>query len=127
LEDNKFPKGLTPLESSFSSSDVGNKKDKEEESKRKIGVYFSVNIGTHDNPKILKIGAQCSEKEKHKFMELFHEFKDVFAWSYEDLVVLILMLFNMLFLSRKKQNQLGKDKDLSILPWKLPLERKLKN
>jgi hypothetical protein len=31
LEENKFPKGLTPLERSFSSSDVGNKKDKEEE------------------------------------------------------------------------------------------------
>jgi hypothetical protein len=64
LEDNKFPKGLTPLESSFSSSDVGNKKDKEEESKRKIGSIVSVNIGTRDDPKILKIGAQCSEKEK---------------------------------------------------------------
>jgi hypothetical protein len=25
IEDNKIPKGLTPLESSFSSSDVGNK------------------------------------------------------------------------------------------------------
>jgi hypothetical protein len=61
LEDNKFPKGLTPLESSFSSSDVGNKKNKEEEeSKRNIGDIVSLNIGTHDNPKTLKIGAQCS-------------------------------------------------------------------
>jgi hypothetical protein len=31
LEENKFPKGLTPLENSFSSSDVGNKKNIEEE------------------------------------------------------------------------------------------------
>jgi hypothetical protein len=32
MEDNKIPKGLNPLESSFSSSDVGNKgKHKEEE------------------------------------------------------------------------------------------------
>jgi hypothetical protein len=43
LEDDKFPKGMTPLESSFSSSDVGNKKNvEEEESKIKIGdiVFF---------------------------------------------------------------------------------------
>jgi hypothetical protein len=34
LEDNKIPKGLTHLESSFSTSDVSNNKDhKEEESK----------------------------------------------------------------------------------------------
>jgi hypothetical protein len=37
MEDNKIPKGLTPLESSFSSSNVGNKeKQNEEESKRKV-------------------------------------------------------------------------------------------
>jgi hypothetical protein len=61
LEDNKLPKGLTPIESSFSSNDVGNKKYKEEElSKRNIGDIVSLNIGTHDNPKTLKIGAQCS-------------------------------------------------------------------
>jgi hypothetical protein len=41
LEDNKFPKGLTPLEISFSSSDVGNKKEKEEEiQKEKLEVPF---------------------------------------------------------------------------------------
>jgi hypothetical protein len=44
-----------------------------------------VNIGTEEDPKILKIGAQCSETEKKKFMDLFHEFRDVFAWSYADL------------------------------------------
>ena len=45
IEDNKIPKGLNPLESSFSSSDVGNKeKHKEEESKRKVGETISLNI-----------------------------------------------------------------------------------
>jgi hypothetical protein len=79
-------KGLTPLESSFSSSDVGNKeKHKEEESKRKVGETISLNIGTPDCPKNVKIGAQCSDEEKLKFTELLHEFQDVFAWSYEDL------------------------------------------
>jgi hypothetical protein len=44
-----------------------------------------VNIGTEEYPKVLKIGAQCFEDEKKKFMDLFYEFKDVFSWSYEDL------------------------------------------
>jgi hypothetical protein len=86
LEDNKFPKGLTPLENSFSTSDVGSHDDKkEEESKRKIGDLIPLNIGTPEQPKVLKVGAQCSKEEKAKFMDLFCEFKDVFSWSYEDL------------------------------------------
>ena len=61
IEDDKFPKGLTPLESSFSTSDFG-KKEKfvEEESKRKVGGIVSMNIGTSDDPKILKIGDHFS-------------------------------------------------------------------
>jgi len=42
-----------------------------------------VNIGTQEDPNILKIGAQCLEQEKHKFMDLSFQFWDVFAWSYE--------------------------------------------
>jgi hypothetical protein len=104
LEDDKFPKVLTPLESSFSSSDVGNKKNVEEEdSKRKIGDTISLNIGTHDSPKILKVGSQCSDHEK-KIMELFYEFKDFFPSHMRIFMVLILISYNILFLSRKKQN-----------------------
>jgi hypothetical protein len=77
---------LTPLESSFSSSDVGNKeKHKEEESKRKVGETISLNIGTPESPKNVKIGAQCSEEEKLKFTKLLGDFQDNFSWSYEDL------------------------------------------
>jgi hypothetical protein len=77
---------LTPLESSFSSSDVGNKeKQKEEESKRKVGETISLNIGTPESPKNFKIGAQCSNEERMKFAKLLGEFQYVFAWSYEDL------------------------------------------
>jgi hypothetical protein len=71
MEDNKIHKGLTPLESSFSSSDVGNKeKHKEEESKRKVGETISFNIGTPESPNNVKIGAQCSDEEKLKFSKL---------------------------------------------------------
>jgi hypothetical protein len=86
MEDDKSPKGLTPLESSFLSSDVSNKETrKEEESKRKVGDTISLNLGTFKSPKMVKLGAQCSDEEKAKFTELLREFQDVFAWSYEDL------------------------------------------
>jgi hypothetical protein len=86
MEENKILKGLTPLESSFSSSDVGNKeKHKEDESKRKVGEIVSLNIGTPNCPKNVKIGAKCTDEEKLKFTKLLHEFQDVFSWSYEDL------------------------------------------
>jgi hypothetical protein len=68
MEDDKFPKVLTPLKSSFSSSDVGNKEThKEEESKRKVGDTISLNMGTHESPKIIKLGAQCYDEEKVEF------------------------------------------------------------
>jgi ribonuclease HI len=102
IEDEKFPKGLTPLESSFSSSDVGNKEThKEEESKRKVGDTISLNIGTSESPKIIKLGAQCSDEEKEKFTELLCEFQDVFPGHTRIFVVLILLSYNMPFLSRK--------------------------
>jgi hypothetical protein len=86
MEDNKIPKGLIHLESSFSLSDVGNKEShKEEESKRKVGETISLNIGTLESPKKIKIGAQCFDEEKLKFARLLGEFQDVFSWSYEDL------------------------------------------
>ena len=66
--------------------DVGNKeKHKEEESKRKVGETISLNIGTLNCPKNVKIGTQCFDEEKLKFKELLHEFQDVFSWYYEDL------------------------------------------
>ena len=86
MEDNKILKGLTPLESSFSSSDVGNKeKNKEEDSKRKVGETISLNIGIPKSPKNVKIGAKCFDEEKLKFARPLGEFQDVFSWSYEDL------------------------------------------
>jgi hypothetical protein len=50
-----------------------------------VGETISLNIGTPNSPKNVKIGAKCSDEEKLKFIELLHEFQDVFAWSYEDL------------------------------------------
>jgi hypothetical protein len=87
IEDDKIPKGLTPLETSFSSSDVGNKdKQKEEGSKRKVGETISLNIGTPESPKNVKIGAQCSDVREMKFANLLGELQYVFSSSYKDLL-----------------------------------------
>jgi hypothetical protein len=50
-----------------------------------VGDTISLNLGTPESPKIVKLGTQCFDKEKEKFTELLREFQDVFAWSYEDL------------------------------------------
>jgi ribonuclease HI len=48
-------------------------------------TYEKVNLGTNENPQFINLGLGCSKQEKHAFIKLFKEFKDVFAWTYEDL------------------------------------------
>ena len=43
------------------------------------------NIGTEEKPKLIKISEALPLDEKLKYINLFKEFQDVFAWSYEDL------------------------------------------
>ena len=43
------------------------------------------NIGSEEEPKMIKLSKTLPTLIKHKYIELFKEFKDVFAWSYEDL------------------------------------------
>jgi hypothetical protein len=48
-----------------------------------VGETISLNIGTLETPKNVKIGSKCSNEEKVKFSKLLGKFQDVFAWSYE--------------------------------------------
>ena len=43
------------------------------------------NIGTAENPKMIKLSKNLPPDQKLKYIDLFKEFQDVFAWSYEDL------------------------------------------
>ena len=43
------------------------------------------NIGTEENPKIIKLSKKLPEREKREYVELMKRYTDVFAWSYEDL------------------------------------------
>jgi hypothetical protein len=43
------------------------------------------NIGSNESPKLVKLSKYIPIEQKKKYTELLKEYKDVFAWSYEDL------------------------------------------
>ena len=47
--------------------------------------YEIINLGTELNPQTINLGINCNPGEKTTFIKLFKEFKDVFAWTYDDL------------------------------------------
>jgi len=48
-------------------------------------IYETCNLGTRDNSQNINLGNVCSEQERSTFIKLFKEYKDVFAWTYDDL------------------------------------------
>eukprot|EP00253_Pinus_taeda_P029729 PITA_29729 len=73
--------GLTPLEDIFDSNDVPTKPKLQPLNT----AIEECNIGTIEKPKIIKLSASLPPDQKPKYIDLFKEFQDVFAWSYEDL------------------------------------------
>ena len=47
--------------------------------------YETINLGTESNLQNVNLGSDCIPNEKLAFLKLFSEFKDVFAWSYDDM------------------------------------------
>ena len=47
-------------------------------------THEKVNLGTKDNLQCINLGMGCSETENTTFIKFFKEFKDVFAWTYDD-------------------------------------------
>jgi hypothetical protein len=83
LKNNIIPKGLVPLENIFDENDVArnpkitaNDEDVED-----------CNIGTQENPKIIKLSKTLSREVKQDYIKLMKDFLGVFAWSYDDLKV----------------------------------------
>jgi len=81
LKDNFLPTGLTPLEDIFDSNDVPRKPKMQPLN----AAIEECNIGTVEKPKIIKLSASLPPDQKPKYIDLFKEFQDVFAWGYEDL------------------------------------------
>ena len=44
-----------------------------------------INLGTKVEPKYVNLGNCCSPGERNKFISLFKQYKDVFAWTYEEI------------------------------------------
>ena len=44
-----------------------------------------MNIGSYVSPKMIKIGRNASKEERNKIENLIQEYKDVFAWMYDEL------------------------------------------
>lgn len=81
LKDNVIPKGLIPLEDLFDQDDVGRKPSLLPTEK---GVE-DVNIGSAENPKMVKLSKALPPQVKAKYISLLSSFTDVFAWDYSDL------------------------------------------
>ena len=81
LKDNFLPTSLTPSEDIFDSNDIP-KKPKMQPLNTAIEDY---NIGTTEKPKMIKLPKSLLANQKPRYVDLFKEFQDVFAWSYEDL------------------------------------------
>ena len=45
-----------------------------------------VNLGTEEDKKEVKIGANLEESVKARLIALLREYVDIFAWSYEDIL-----------------------------------------
>ena len=44
-----------------------------------------INLGTEENKKEVKANASLKGEVNKRFIELLHEYSDVFAWSYQDM------------------------------------------
>lgn len=114
-----FPRGLVPLEELVDFNDVG-KNPKIE----LVGAEVEeCNIGTKNNPKILKWYESLPPKEKQKYVELLRKFFDVFSWSYEDLKSYDTSIIEHTIPMREDQNS-SKQKLRRVNPVLLPLIEK---
>ena len=80
-KDKNIPRGLAPLEDLFDFDDV----EKKPTIEHTDSDIEECNIGIEDKPKMIKLAKSLPTEMKKKYIDLFKEFIDVFAWSYEDL------------------------------------------
>jgi hypothetical protein len=81
LKNNQIPKGLIPLEILFGQNDIPLKSNLQPQPKE-VKDY---NVGSNENPKLVKLFKYLPTELKKQYVQLLKEYKDVFAWSYEDL------------------------------------------
>lgn len=81
LCNNYIPKELVPLEKLFDENDVSRFLISNSQQEN----IQDCNIGTTKEVRNIKILATLPQDIRDKYIKLFKEYKDIFAWSYEDL------------------------------------------
>jgi hypothetical protein len=81
LKNNQIPKGLIPLERIFNHDDIPLKTTLQPQPEE----VEDCNIGTEESPRLVKVSRYLSPEIKSKYVELLKKYKDVFAWSYDEL------------------------------------------
>jgi hypothetical protein len=81
LQSNTLLKGCVPLENLFDRHDVF----KGKRSNKQADEALEFNIDIEIDPRMIKKGKCTTEKERIKILALAREFKDTFAWNYDDL------------------------------------------
>jgi hypothetical protein len=81
LPSNHIPRGLIPLERLFDGNDVavGGRVSGDDANTTKC------NIGTPEEPKLVKLSKSLIEEQRIRYTKLLREFVDVFTWTYEGL------------------------------------------
>ena len=81
LKKNQIPKGLIPVERLFDQTNIPLKSTLQPQPKE----VEDCNVGSNENPNLVKLFKYIPIELKKKYVEFLKEYKDVFAWSYEDL------------------------------------------
>ena len=81
MKSNHIPRGPIPLESLFDQNDVA----KEPKFDPATDTIEDINIGTEEDPKIIKLSKKLLTVDKDGYVKLMKKYMDFFALSYEDL------------------------------------------
>jgi hypothetical protein len=81
LKNNQTPNGLISLEILFDRDDIPLKYTLQPQPEE----VEDCDIGTKENPKLVKISKYLPPKTKSKYTELLKQYKYVFDWSYDEL------------------------------------------
>lgn len=83
LKTNTIPKGMVDLEWIFDNDEFS----KQRRPSLDVGNddYNLFNLDFEGDPWMVKIGRVYTEQEKNEMLQLLTQYKDVIAWSYQDL------------------------------------------
>jgi hypothetical protein len=81
LKSNQIPKGLIPLERLFDQNDMPLKSTLQPQPEE----VEDCDVGTTKEPRIVKLSKYLPPEIKRKYKDLLGQYKDVFAWSYDEL------------------------------------------